>query len=376
MAVGPRRTRRRPFGAVILLGLLILSLGWVLYLRLTDQPLRDPFGFYRPAQALPAAQPDGRQAPVMPPAEGMVRVLMAARPIPAYSRVSRDDLFDPARRVFAYVDLEEEFVEENEVLRGTSAIVGRVLKRNKRSGFVFTEDDFLPKGTRPGLVGGIPAGMRAMRIDVGVVEGIIGLQTGDRFDIVAASKPEAKAERADTAPVGLELTGLYSKQARSTGTSSSASAAARPGSRVEVVVSNGVVIYPLDTRLVPTSSNGLMTGQVTGTRPVQEMVIAVPTESVAPLMSAIRVESQLTCVARSGRADEDPDNVMPGFDPNGSADGGDEGPGRAARGGAMPLGYEVGEFAIVETIVGGERKLTAVPKAGSTAEGGDGGGDR
>ena len=282
MAVGPRRTRRRPFGAVILLGLLILSLGWVLYLRLTDQPLRDPFGFYRPAQALPAAQPDGRQAPVMPPAEGMVRVLMAARPIPAYSRVSRDDLFDPARRVFAYVDLEEEFVEENEVLRGTSAIVGRVLKRNKRSGFVFTEDDFLPKGTRPGLVGGIPAGMRAMRIDVGVVEGIIGLQTGDRFDIVAASKPEAKAERADTAPVGLELTGLYSKQARSTGTSSSASAAARPGSRVEVVVSNGVVIYPLDTRLVPTSSNGLMTGQVTGTRPVQEMVIAVPTESVAP----------------------------------------------------------------------------------------------
>ena len=101
----------------------------------------------------------------MPPAEGMVRVLMAARPIPAYSRVSRDDLFDPARRVFAYVDLEEEFVEENEVLRGTSAIVGRVLKRNKRSGFVFTEDDFLPKGTRPGLVGGIPAGMRAMRIE-------------------------------------------------------------------------------------------------------------------------------------------------------------------------------------------------------------------
>ena len=370
MAVGPRRTRSRPIGPVILLGLLILSLGWVLYLRLTDQPLRDPFGFYRPEPALPAAQPDGRQAPVMPPAEGMVRVLMAARPIPAYSRVSRDDLFDPARRVFAYVDLEEEFVEENEVLRGTSAIVGRVLKRNKRSGFVFTEDDFLPKGTRPGLVGGIPAGMRAMRIDVGVVEGIIGLQTGDRFDIVAASKPLPPARKADTAPVGLELTGLYSEQAQqSASPSAPASSAAEPRSRVEVVVSNGVVIYPLDTRLVPTSSAGLMTGQVTGTRPVQEMVIAVPTDSVAPLMAAIRVESQLTCVARSGRADEDPDNVMPGFDPDDSADGGEESAARAHPDGGMPPGYEQGEFAIVETIVGGQRRLTAVPKAASTVSG-------
>ena len=118
MAVGPRRTRPRPIGPVLLLGLLILSLGWVLYLRLTDQPLRDPFGFYQPEQTLPAAELDGRQAPVMPPAEGMVRVLMAARPIPAYSRVSRDDLFDPARRVFAYVDLEEEMQAFKQQVRG------------------------------------------------------------------------------------------------------------------------------------------------------------------------------------------------------------------------------------------------------------------
>lgn len=367
MAVGPRRTRPRPIGPVLLLGLLILSLGWVLFLRLMDQPLRDPFGFYQPEQSLPAAEPDSRPAPIMPPAEGMVRVLMAARPIPAYSRVSRDDLFDPARRVFAYFDLEEKIVEENKVLRGLSDITGRVLKEDKRAGFVFTEDDFLPKSTRSGLVGGIPAGMRGMRIDVGVVEGIIGLQAGDRFDILAASKPLSKARKADTAPVGLELTGLYSEQARKSARSSVlASSTGQPSSRVEVVVSNGIVIYPLDTRLVPTSSAGLMTGQVTGTRPVQEMVIAVPTDSVAPLMAAMRVESQLTCVARSGRAEEDPDNVMPGFDPVDSADGGEKSAARAGPDGAMPPGYEQGEFAIVETIVGGRRRLTAVPKAAST----------
>ena len=109
-------------------------------------------------------------------------------------------------------------------------------------------------------------------------------------------------------------------------------------------------------------------------------MIAVPTDSVAPLMAAIRVESQLTCVARSGRADEDPDNVMPGFDPDDSADGGEESAARARPDGGMPPGYEQGEFAIVETIVGGQRRLTAVPKAAATVAddeaSGEGGSDR
>ncbi|MEE2939183.1 MAG: hypothetical protein VX460_02240 [Planctomycetota bacterium] len=371
MAVGPRRTRPRPIGPVLFLGLLILSLGWVLYLRVTDQPLRDPFGFYQPGEALPAAQPDDRKAPVMLPAEGMARVYLAARPIQAYSRVSRDDLFDPVRGVFAYVDLEEEYVEEKGLIGSVTSIAERVLKRDKRQGFAFTEDDFLPAGTRPGLVGGIPKGMRALRLDGDVVEGIIGLRTGDRFDIVAASGPQPKPTRPDTAPVGLELTGPYAEQARRpTRAGAPAPSASQPGSRVEVVVSNGVVIYPLDTRLIPTSSTGLMTGQVTGTRPVQEMVIAVPTESVARLMAAISDESQLTCVARSGLKGGDSDDVMPGFD-------------RAAPADSIPSGYDEGGFAIVETIVGGQRTLTAVPKAGSRTEDGqasaaddEGGSDR
>lgn len=367
-------------GALIFLGLLILSLGWVLYLRLTDQPLRDPFGFYQPAAELPESDGSGNRAPVMPPAEGKVRVLMSARAIPAYSAVTRDDLFDSSRGIFAFIDLDEDFVEENGILLGTGPILGRVLKRTKRSGFAFTEDDFLPKGTRPGLAGGIPAGMRAFRIDVEVVEGIIGLNAGDRFDIVAASAVAPKKAAADVAPLGLELTGLYSQQAqRPAAGADRGPADVAPRSRVDVLVSNGVIIYPLDTRLIPTASTGLMTGQVTGTRPVQEMVIAIPTESVAPLMAAIQLESQLTCVARSGRPDEDPDSVMPGFDPaetEGDDEAGDERSALAPAPGSMPAGYENGEFAIIETIVGGERKLTAVPKTGSSSADGEGGSNR
>ena len=357
MAVGPRRTRPRPIGAVLLLGLLILSLGWVLYLRLTDQPLRDPFGFYQPEKALPVSEPDGRQPPVMPPAEGMARVILAARPIQAYSRVALADLVDPVRGVFAYVDSEKEYVEKAGLITDLNFIQERVLKKDKRPGFGFTEDDFLPTGTRPGLVGGIPKGMRAVRLEGDVVEGIVGLRTGDHFDIVAAWGPKLK--RAGTAPVGLQLTGPYSQQAqRSTMAGAPAALAGQPGSRVEVVVSNGVVVYPLDTRLIPTSSTGLMTGQVTGTRPVQEMVIAVPTESVAPLMAAISDESQLTCVARSGRTGGDSEDEMSGYD-------------RAAQADSMPMGYDEGGFAIVETIVGGQRTLTAVPKVGSSTEDGE-----
>lgn len=379
MAVGPRRNRRRPVGALVFLGFLILSLGWVLYLRLTDQPIRDPFGFYQPADELPTSNVNLKRPPVMPPAEGKVRVLMSARAIPAFSAVNRDDLFDSTRGIFAFIDLDEDFVEENGILLGTGPILGRVLKRTKRPGFAFTESDFLPKGTRPGLAGGIPPGMRAFRIEVGVVEGIIGLNAGDRFDIVAASVVQPKTPRADVAPVGLELTGLYSQQARQSSPGPARDpAGSSQKSRVEVLVSNGVIIYPLDTRLIPTASTGLMTGQVTGTRPVQEMVIAIPTESVAPLMAAIQVESQLTCVARSGRPEEDPDNVMPGFNLVEGEDEGDSGEGRSAEQsgvGSMPAGYEGGEFTIIETIMGGERALTAVPRASSDAADGDGGGD-
>lgn len=360
---------------MILLALLILSLGWVLYLRLTDQPLRDPFGFYRPAPEVPSTPEEEREDPVMPPAEGKVRVLISARTIPAYERVSRDDLFDPKRARLAFMDLDEEFVDKNDVLIGATPIVGRVMKRDKRAGFPFTEADFLPKGTRPGLTAGIPKGKRALRIPVDFVQGIIGLNPGDRFDLVAARTVTPKAAvqiPASTASEQPSFSGVYSDLVpRASDPAPKLPRSKDPEARVDVVVQGGVVVTGLETRLVPTSSTSLTAGQITGTRPVQEMVIALAPEEVAPLMAALRLESDLTCVARSGRPDDPEDSVTPGLVPDfgeDEDDGEESAAASAAKGTGLPAGYADADFTIVETIVGGERKLTAVPKANAEGD--------
>ena len=72
-----------------------------------------------------------------------------------------------------------------EMLVNISDILGRVLDHPKEPGYVFTELRFPAPGTREGLVAGIPAGKRAIRISADQVEGLYGLNTGDRFDLVA-----------------------------------------------------------------------------------------------------------------------------------------------------------------------------------------------
>src|SRR6266550_4471959 len=57
-----------------------------------------------------------------------------------------------------------------EMLLNISDIIGRVLDGDKKPGYVFTDADFLPRGTREGLVAGIPAGKRAIRISAERVE--------------------------------------------------------------------------------------------------------------------------------------------------------------------------------------------------------------
>ena len=376
MAIAPRRPRRRPYGALALLTVLIGGLCWILYLRVSGQPLRDPFGLYTPSTSeVVAAAPEAPPA-LTPPAEGKVRVLISAREIAAYARVTRDDLFNPQRAAFSYIDLDAPFVEENGVLTDVSSIIGRVMARKKRPGFAFTESDFLPEGTRPGLAGGIPPGKRAMRIDVELVRGIIGLNPGDRFDLVAARdveppRPSSAARRDGDAPA---FSGVYSELVRSGAGSStpSAPAAAQKKARVDVIVQNGVVVSPIETRLIPTSSSSLTAGQINGTRPVQEMIIALAPEEVSPLMAAIRLEADLTCVARSGHPDDPEESLTPGLGddeedapdtdgPSGAEDGAD--------GSMLPAGYEGSGMTVIETLVGGERVLTPVPRAREDAEG-------
>jgi hypothetical protein len=98
-------------------------------------------------------------------------------------------------------------------------------------------------------------------------------------------------------------------------------------------------------------------------RPVQEIVIAVDPEEVAPLTEAMAVDARISTVPRSGRPDDPVDSLTPGLRPvspfTGPGDGvlsaAADDPSATQEGGAPP-------FSVVETIMGAKRELTAVPR--------------
>ena len=70
---------------------------------------------------------------------------------------------------------------------------------------------------------------------------------------------------------------------------------------VKPLVQDGVVVTPVKVRNVPTTISSLTKGATTRNMPVQEIVIAVAPEEVAPLAEAMDLKYEITCVARSGR---------------------------------------------------------------------------
>ena len=359
MAVRARRnTRRRPWGTILVLTVLAVALGWVLVPLSRGEPVRAPLAFvndWLPGEVLASEKPTPADEG---PGEGRVRVLVSGRIIPAYAKVVRDDLWVASKGTFAFVDIDEDVAKEGGVLIDVTKIVGRVMAHQKQPGYAFTENDFLPEGTRPGVAGGVPPGKRALRIEVDKVEGIVGLQPGDRFDMVAASP-------LDTAPASsaaASFVGPFSDQMRrqtELGTYRRA--------RVQVLVQNGVVVTPLQTRAVPVTSTTLTQGQRTRTIPVQEMVIALDPAEVAPFLEALSVEADITCLARSGHPDDPLDSVTPSSDPSVSLWGGD---GSSLMGLAGPWGQGgEGSFSVVESIQDGERTLVPVPRSAPEEQG-------
>ena len=58
------------------------------------------------------------------------------------------------------------------------------VESRKRGQFCLQESDFLPPGTRFGMVAGIPLGKRSVVCEAKKIGGIHALQKGDRFDLV------------------------------------------------------------------------------------------------------------------------------------------------------------------------------------------------
>jgi len=205
---------------------------------------------------------------------GQIAYPALARPVTAYATLTRDDLLQPATRELNVIWIPQT-VTRPEMLRDLSLIVGRVLSRDKPAGMILTEADFLPKGTRPGLVAGIPAGQRAISVKAGAVAGLHLLKRGDRFDILSASPADEEAEPAE--PQAAALQGGLEPQPLVLGT-----LATRSG--VRLLVRAGQMI-----------ADGSTTGENT---------VAIQPEEVAPLTAALAASRQLFSVARSGRPEE------------------------------------------------------------------------
>ena len=242
--------------------------------------------------------------------EDQVLVILASQSIPAYTKVGREHILLPGELRLRTQAVSSELAERDGLFTKVEEIRGRVLAKDKPAGYAFRERDFLPEGTRPGLVGGIPAGRRGLRVEAGRLLGIAGLLPGDRFDLVAAfPMPEAPVVRN---PLGNRFT-------RGDSLAAQAFAELGPKARVEVLVHDGMIVEPLSVRQVPVSTSSLTQGLQVQTKPVEELVIALMPEEVGSLLEALALEMELTVLPRSGRPD-DPDSRTPDHEPR-SSDG-------------------------------------------------------
>jgi Flp pilus assembly protein CpaB len=291
-----------------------------------------------------------KQIPETPwsPPIGKIPVPQTARAIPAYAKVKRDDFYNATERRYQMVYLEPGQVGPK-MITNLEDILGRVLDHDKPAGFVFTEDDFLPKGTRPGLVAGIPPGMRAMRVELSKVRGLYGLMPGDRFDLVSTLAVTTDAAQDLRKIAGANADRFVAEAALST--------PAKQAS-VTVVVQNGIVVSPVQTVEVPVSMSSLASGSRVSSKPLQEVVIAVHPAEVAALSEAMAVEAQLAVVPRSGRPDDPADSVTPDRRPKSPFSG---------------AGGDSASIKFVETIDGDKHEIVPVRatdagKAGAPSE--------
>ena len=277
-----------------------------------------------------------------PSTAGLIAVPTPADVIPAYTRLRRDHLWDARNRKLSVVYLPPSAVTK-EMLTNITDILGRVLDHQKEPGYVFTESDFLPPGTREGIVGGIPAGMRAIRVSADKVDGLYGLRAGDRFDIIATLPISAA-----TAP-GMNFAGPHGPEIALEAQLSNWDKQAT----VRVIVQAASIIQPMGTRGVPTYQASLGEAGTTRARPVQEAVIAITPAEVALLTEAMAVDAKLTTVPRSGRPDDPVDSRTPDRRPFSPFTRSGVGP----DGDADPDG-----MAVVETLMGQKRALVPVPR--------------
>ncbi len=268
-------TRRRSLWRTVLLslGVLVLgSAGTVALLGATNVIDLGRLAFWR-----------AKGNPVPP---GWIAVPVSARPIPAYSLVTRDYLIDPKTGTWAWQPMKEE--QAKGVITNLAKIKGRVTKHEIPGTFAFVESDLLPVGTRPGISAGVPLGKRAYTFNTRNLDGCVyQVKEGDHVDLMVS--------------IPVDMPGAGRSGISGTSVLATPDTLIRPKRTLEIpLVQDGVVVSPVTARLTQTMSSSLMNGTTARGMRVEEIVIAVAPAEVAPLDEAKALSHKLTCVARSG----------------------------------------------------------------------------
>ena len=227
---------------------------------------------------------------------GMVKVPKSLVTLNAYDVVKREDIYDRTIGDDSYFWMPKSRVENNpQWITRVDDIIGRVMSKDKRIDFVFTENDFLPKGSRSGIAGGIPAGKQGFFLDAEKIPGLRFLKSGDRFDLLASTAEETETAGSE---YGLLLGGIK----------------ARGGKPIPL---SGVRILAQDAEMTAITTSGRMTtqgglelakaderGRSLANEKNERVAIAIdPTEAV-PLTQALGDKVNVYMVTRSGQESE------------------------------------------------------------------------
>jgi Flp pilus assembly protein CpaB len=229
-----------------------------------------------------------RRAPEFVPPPGTVPVLLSVKPIPAYTRITRDHLFhlDGKPKLF-YLTPEE--IERSGIYADFGKLNGRVVSHDLREGYAMREKDFLPEGAREGIAGGTPAGKRSLTVDASKIAGIGGFKNGDHFDLVASYVMDLPTEDAKKRPGPITVVQL-------------------PGQKKytisRVLVQDGVVVRGMTTQPTPKPNSTVPNSGKMTMVAIQEIILAVEPDEVAPITEAMNGATDLRAVHRSGQPTE------------------------------------------------------------------------
>jgi len=241
--------------------------------------------------------------------KGMIAVPKSLVALKAFDKIEREDVYDRTLADDSYFWLPKEQVDAHpEWVTRVEQVIGRVMARDKRAEFVFSDKDFLPEGSRTGLSGGVPEGKQGFFLEAEQIPGLRLLKIGDRFDLMA-SLPEESANAG--AEYGLLVGGIKARGNKPI-----------PLNGVRLLVQSGTMIALTNGRTMTTQGalefdQTDSRGRPTTQQKDEQVAIAIDAEEVVPLTQALGAKLTIHAVARSGQQIENanPVNELVGLIP-------------------------------------------------------------